>query len=289
MSEAVGIYIHIPFCVRKCNYCDFPSYAGMDNLFDAYAEAVCREIVSAGEKFGKHAVDTVFVGGGTPTILPVPGMKQIMSTLNHVFHLEADAEVTLEANPGTVIARNAAAYRTMGFNRISIGLQAAQDHLLQMMGRIHTRELFLKCVDIVKSCGFSNLNADIIFGLPCQTMEDWQETLDLVLQNRLPHISCYSLKIEENTPWYELNEKGSCHSAMMIWKGKCTIMPFRNWRNPVFAITKFPILPYRDLKANTICDIGSESHISGSERPPIPILTMREVPIWKSPQIISGV
>lgn len=206
--EPVGIYIHIPFCVRKCNYCDFPSYPGFEGIFHEYAEAVCKEMVSLAGEHGNLAADTVFIGGGTPSLLSAQDISLIVSTLKKVFELQKDAEITLEANPGTVSRERVEAWKGLGINRISIGLQAAQDRLLQSMGRIHTRDMFLESIGLVKAIGIGNINTDIIFGVPGQSMDDWLETLKLVLQAGVCHISAYSLQIEKNTPWFELQKKG---------------------------------------------------------------------------------
>ncbi|NLG88837.1 MAG: radical SAM family heme chaperone HemW [Clostridiaceae bacterium] len=206
--EKVGIYIHIPFCVKKCNYCDFPSFAGMESLFGDYALALCKEMELATEKYGPVHADTVFVGGGTPSLIPAEYLSIIINALTKFFNISKDAEITLEVNPGTVTAEKAGAYRQLGFNRISIGLQAAQDRILRLMGRIHTKDMFIDCVDLVKRYGFTNINADIIFGIPTQTMEDWAETIHTVIKSDTTHVSCYSLEIGENTPWFEMRERG---------------------------------------------------------------------------------
>ncbi len=207
-GEPVGLYVHIPFCARKCNYCDFPSFSGLEKLFADYAEAVCREIEMLSDKYCRPAADTVFFGGGTPSILPVDYTGLIVNAISKHFITHNDLEYTLEANPGTLTSDNLKAYKSLGFNRISIGLQAGQDRLLRSMGRIHTRDMFIQCVDLAKKYGFDNINADIIFGVPGQTMADWNETLELVLGSGVNHVSCYSLNIEENTPWDEMKKRG---------------------------------------------------------------------------------
>lgn len=206
--DQLGLYIHIPFCVRKCNYCDFPSFPGLEGNFHHYTEALCKEIERIKDKYGTLTADTVFFGGGTPSLLSARDMARIMNTLSCQFIISKDAEIALEANPGTITEEKVKAYKSLGFNRISIGLQAAQDRLLQFMGRIHTQDMFLKSIDLVKNVGFHNVNADIIFGIPDQTMENWLETLDLVIRSGMTHISAYSLILEEGTPWFEQNENG---------------------------------------------------------------------------------
>lgn len=207
-DETIGIYVHIPFCMRKCNYCDFPSLPGMDDFFQDYADAVCREIESASGKFLNWIVDSVFFGGGTPSVLPAENISKIAGTLSKNFDISKNAEISIEVNPGTISEEKAVVYKELNFNRISIGLQSASNSILKFMGRVHTREMFEECVDLVKKCGFTNINADVIFGVPNQTMKDFQETIELVLHKGVTHVSCYSLKIEEGTPWHEMNEKG---------------------------------------------------------------------------------
>lgn len=206
--EPVGVYIHIPFCVKKCNYCDFPSYPGLEGIFHNYAQAVSTEMEKVAQEYGQPSADTVFIGGGTPSLLSSQDLSLILNGLFQSFSVPKDAEITLEVNPGTISHEKAEAWKGLGINRISIGLQAAQDHLLQAMGRIHTLGMFLESIRLVKEYGFTNINADIIFGLPGQTMADWMETVNLVLQAEVCHISAYSLQIEEGTVWFQLQEDG---------------------------------------------------------------------------------
>jgi len=206
--EPVGIYIHIPFCIRKCNYCDFPSYPGYEGIFHDYAEAVGREMANLAREYGSLSADTVFIGGGTPSLLSAQDISIIIDTLQKTFCIQPDAEITLEANPGTISREKAEAWKSLGINRISIGLQAAQDCLLQSMGRVHTRNMFLESIGLIGDIGIKNINTDIIFGVPGQNIEDWMETLELVLKTGVSHISAYSLQIEEGTPWFELQKKG---------------------------------------------------------------------------------
>lgn len=212
-EEFIGVYIHIPFCIKKCNYCDFPSFQNMDNHFGDYANALCKEIESAARLYTDCLVDSIFFGGGTPSVLPISDISKVFNVLSQNFNIAKNAEISIEVNPGTISIEKAMAYRELGFNRISIGFQSANNNLLKFMGRIHTKEIFKECVDLVKNCGFNNLNADIIFGIPNQTMADWKDTVEYVLRNDINHLSCYSLKIEENTQWYVLNEKGELPTA----------------------------------------------------------------------------
>lgn len=200
-------YVHIPFCLKKCSYCDFVSFPGQTAAVrQAYCSALLQEIGQTAELLNSQPgepvqrLETVFVGGGTPTVLMPGQLAGILQALAAGFGLDEAGEYTLEANPGTVTAAGLQACRQAGFNRISLGLQAAQPHLLRMLGRIHDRDDFAASVKIAAQAGFSSINADIMFGLPGQTLADISETLDLLLQLPINHVSFYSLTLEEGTP-----------------------------------------------------------------------------------------
>ena len=207
-DTALGIYVHIPFCIRKCNYCDFPSYSNMDNIFSQYTNALCKEIEFVSEKYKNGLVDTIFFGGGTPSVLSAKDISRICNTIQKKFRISNNAEISIEVNPGTITKEKLETYRALNINRISIGVQSANDRILNFMGRIHTRQMIEQSLELIKECGFKNINADIIFGVPNQTMVDLQNTIEFVLNKEVTHISCYSLKVEENTPWYELQKRG---------------------------------------------------------------------------------
>jgi oxygen-independent coproporphyrinogen III oxidase len=206
-QPAGSAYVHIPFCVRKCSYCDFCSYPGQSAAKQAdYTAALLREIAAAGcwargaDGPATRPLDTVFVGGGTPTVLPAEQLSAILAALRRELGLAGDGEFTLEANPGTVDDAGLRACRQAGFNRISLGLQAIQPHLLDILGRIHTRDDFVAGVVLAKDCGFQSINADIMFGLPGQTTRDVADTVDFLLDMPVDHLSFYSLSLEEGTP-----------------------------------------------------------------------------------------
>ncbi|MEA4887959.1 MAG: radical SAM family heme chaperone HemW [Clostridiaceae bacterium] len=211
-KSAAAAYVHIPFCIKKCCYCDFVSYPGCSEKEQSdYVAALLREIRRvAGYMRGLKddwqiiPLQSVFLGGGTPTILPAGQISAILSCLAEEFGLDPAGEFTLEANPGTVTMENLQAYRAAGFNRISLGLQAAQAGLLHRLGRIHTAGDFCQSVALAAAAGFRSINADIMFGLPGQTLADVEQTLDLVLSLPVDHLSFYSLSLEEGTPLYEL-------------------------------------------------------------------------------------
>ena len=202
-----GIYIHIPFCVQKCLYCDFPSFGGQEKEYERYTAALCREIEAKSHLAKDWKIKTVFFGGGTPTVLSAQQMKRILDTVFQCFNVEGDAEITTEANPGTLSLEKCVALRQMGFNRLSMGVQAWQDELLERLGRIHTRQQFLKNFASAREAGFDNINVDLMFALPEQTLGQWEETLSEITALQPEHISAYSLIIEEGTPFYDLYEK----------------------------------------------------------------------------------
>ena len=204
-KRPLSIYIHIPFCVRKCLYCDFLSAPASGETMEAYASCLCREIEAAGKLYPDHEVRTVFFGGGTPSILKKERICQILEALRRAFSLAEDAEITIEVNPGTVDADKLAAYYAAGINRLSIGVQSLQGNELQALGRIHSTEDFFQTYSVAIKSGFNNINVDLMSAIPEQTLESCQDTLRQLLSLDRPpsHISAYSLIIEEGTPFYE--------------------------------------------------------------------------------------
>ena len=206
MMNEIGVYVHFPFCRSKCLYCDFSSRPKQDRYFEAYKNAVVAEIDNSVE-LPVCTINTVFFGGGTPTVLPVEYLTEIME---HIFQyaITSDAEITVEANPGTVDLKSLRALRNAGVNRLSLGLQAWQDHLLKRMGRIHNKKDILRSYEAAGRAGFKNINLDLMFSLPGQTMGDWTETLSAAAMLKPSHISAYSLVIEEGTAFYRLLNEG---------------------------------------------------------------------------------
>ena len=199
----LGIYIHIPFCQKKCNYCDFlsapPRKQGEQKR---YVEALGREIQREAKGYEGYRADTLFFGGGTPSLLQEDELERLIAALREGFQIEADAEITMEVNPGTVSRAKLECYRRLGINRLSIGLQSADDEELKELGRIHSWQDFLTTWQAVRECGFTNVNVDLMSALPGQTKEGYENTLMKVLALRPEHISAYSLIIEEETPFY---------------------------------------------------------------------------------------
>lgn len=210
----LGLYIHIPFCRAKCNYCDFNSHIPLCGEVHRYIEALCREI----EMFkGENKVDTVYFGGGTPTCVETRLTAAVLKKINECFDLDKNAEVTVECNPATVDERGLTDLRNAGFNRISIGVQSANDSELSELGRIHTAENAKECIMSARRAGFDNISADLMFGIPNQTFESFKRSIDFVTDCGTEHISCYALKIEEGTPFasMELNLPDEDESADM--------------------------------------------------------------------------
>lgn len=199
---ALGIYVHIPFCRAKCKYCDFNSYPGMELWKAPYVDALCREIQNSSVG---GTVDTVYFGGGTPTVLGPEQLIRILEALRKRFVLTQDCEITAECNPATMGYEGFRKLRSAGFNRLSIGLQSSDDAMLRSLGRIHTFREFGDCFASARKAGFSNLSLDLIYGLPGQTQKGWTETLEKALDFHPEHISCYALKIEEGTPFAQMN------------------------------------------------------------------------------------
>lgn len=207
MKEA-GLYIHIPFCRQKCFYCDFPSLAGKEEMFLEYTEALCRELEEGTDALRGYKIKSVFMGGGTPTVLPAELLERIMSRVFGCYDIQPGAEITIEANPGTLDQKMCYCLKKMGFQRLSMGLQAWQDDILKRLGRIHNRAQFLENLANARKAGFDNINADLMFALPGQTLAQWEETLDAVISLGLDHISAYSLIVEEGTPFYDWYQQG---------------------------------------------------------------------------------
>ena len=197
----LSLYIHIPFCQRKCPYCDFNTYAGLNRLFEPFTDALVHEIELAGQTAGRPAVRTIFLGGGTPTVLPAGLLQRIMAACRSAFDVLPGAEITSEANPGTVDVTRFAALRALGVNRLSMGVQSFDEAELQFLGRIHSADDVEAAFVAARAAGFDNINLDLIYGLPDQPLATWQRTLQRAVSLGPQHISLYSLTIEEGTPF----------------------------------------------------------------------------------------
>ena len=216
MREPLGVYIHFPFCVKKCNYCDFLSGPADSGTRRAYADALCREIYSFGREYGmrekpsrdeKIPVDTIFLGGGTPSVMDPADLVRVIETVREVFDVLPGAEISMEMNPGT-FREEMLAFVKKYMGRVSLGLQSADDGELRTLGRIHTYSEFEHCYDALRDAGIANINVDLMSAIPGQTLASWEKSLSRILSMEPEHISCYSLIIEEGTPFYNLFEDG---------------------------------------------------------------------------------
>ena len=203
------LYVHIPFCIKKCAYCDFASYPGRSDAFPGYIDALMQEADTRIRELGSIAPETLYIGGGTPSILPLPLMEKLLEGLALRFPMHGCLERTMEVNPGTVTPDFLRMIRDGGINRISMGMQAKQAHLLSMLGRIHDWDTVKRTADAIHEIGFLHLNLDLMFGLPGQTREDWRETLQAALSLSPDHLSCYGLIPEEGTPLKTALDKGT--------------------------------------------------------------------------------
>lgn len=202
-KRKLELYLHIPFCIRKCSYCDFLSFAADEELKERYAGQLIEEIHAKSAAFADREISTLFIGGGTPSILKAESLAEIMEAVRADFALAADCEATIEANPGTLTADWLETCRAAGLNRLSLGLQSADDGELRTLGRIHTWEQFLASYGMVRRAGFENVNVDLMSALPGQSLASWERSLREVTALEPEHISAYSLIVEEGTPFCE--------------------------------------------------------------------------------------
>ncbi len=209
INNKLGIYVHIPFCRQKCFYCDFPSVAGQENRYADYARALVREIADQGASHSDSTVDTVFIGGGTPTVLPLPLLLDVCRAVSQSFRLTADYEWTVEANPGTVDAASLHQLRTAGVNRLSFGVQSFDDQLLGALGRIHTAGQAVCSVQQAQTAGFSNISIDLMTNLPGQTLSQFTHTLQQAVSLPINHLSVYELKVEDGTAFAAAEQAGT--------------------------------------------------------------------------------
>jgi len=206
----VSLYLHIPFCLAKCSYCDFASYPLPSTWYSPYVEALVAEVQATGAQWAHSPLSTVYVGGGTPTVLPPPLLTRLLEAAAEAFDLTQGAEITVEANPGTISQDSLVALRQSGANRLSFGVQSFQPALLALMGRIHSSEQAREAVHLARRAGFENVNLDLIYGLPGQTLGQWTADLTAALALAPDHLSLYALTVEPGTP---LARRVSCHEV----------------------------------------------------------------------------
>ena len=203
MKKNLQIYVHIPFCVQKCLYCDFLSFAAEERVQEDYVNALLEEIRHYGEKMTDYDVTTIYIGGGTPSYVNHVWIETVLAEIYENFSIKPNVEISIECNPGTLSSWKLGAYKSAGINRLSIGLQSANNEELKLLGRIHTYEDFLKSYEMARAAGFDNINVDLMSGLPKQNVTKFLETLYQIIKLRPEHISAYSLIIEKGTPFYD--------------------------------------------------------------------------------------
>ena len=203
-NDEMSIYIHIPFCISKCTYCNFCSFANATQYVDAYIDALCKEIQTKATIFGYAKITTIFIGGGTPSLVPSQCILKILDCLRANFKISDNISITIESNPNSLTRQKLLDYKSAGINRLSVGLQSTKSRLLRILGRAHTTKDFVNAITMASDTGFENINADIILGVPTQTLKDVDDTLDLLLSLPLKHISAYGLILEPNTPLSQL-------------------------------------------------------------------------------------
>ncbi len=207
MKKPLGIYVHIPFCIQKCHYCDFCSAAASENIKERYASALIKNIKSVAHNFAEHEVDSVFFGGGTPTCLRPKTLSDILFSIKSNYTVSKKAEISLECNPATANYDDFKVLVNSGFNRLSMGVQSVHDKELQALGRIHSFEDFKKTYSEAREAGFDNINLDLMYGIPFQTEESFKQTLKTIISYNPEHISAYALKIEPGTLFFKNKEK----------------------------------------------------------------------------------
>jgi len=222
-EKSLGLYVHIPFCAKKCDYCDFYSLPGMESRIDAYVQALETQIVEISPRADHHVVDSVYFGGGTPTLLGSKRLVRLLKTIQKKYHVAKDAEITLEANPESAgDFKELRTLRRAGFNRLSLGMQSADDNELRAIGRIHTAAQVKTAVEASRKAKFSNLSLDLIYGLPGQSMETWQKNLTAAVDLAPQHLSCYGLKVEDGTPLFQRRDSerfpdDEAQAEMYLW------------------------------------------------------------------------
>lgn len=242
-NKEIGMYVHIPFCKRKCDYCDFVSYSNKDSKIEEYVEAVKKEIQL--QKI-KSKITSIYIGGGTPSYIESKYIKEIVAEIS-AKNVSKDAEITIEVNPGTVTLEKLKDYKEAGINRLSIGLQSAQNELLKQIGRIHNYEQFLETYKMARKVGFKNINVDLMLGLPNQRIKDLKESLEAVIELQPEHISVYSLIVEDGTPIankieqgiFELPEEETERNMYWYIKNTLELNGYRHYEISNFAKTGY--------------------------------------------------
>ena len=212
-DQSVALYIHVPFCRARCAYCDFNTYAGLEAKIPAYVQALCRESAAAGDRWGPLRISTIYIGGGTPSLLPVRLLSDVLTVVDDTLDLSQCSEFSLEANPGTVDAAYLKDLRAIGIDRLSLGVQSAHDDELGMLGRVHCWNDVLEAVDAARAADFSNLSLDLMFGIPGQSRDGWEVTLHQVVALEPEHLSLYALTLEGGTTLARRVKRGEVIAA----------------------------------------------------------------------------
>lgn len=222
----LGIYVHIPFCKKKCEYCDFISYSGIEEKADSYIRSLIQDIINSSNKVKDYEVDTIYFGGGTPSYIDSSLIVEVLNSIRENYNVLEDVEITLEVNPGTVNEEKLLSYKQAGINRLSIGLQSTNNRLLELIGRIHNYNEFLETYKLAKNVGFNNINVDLMLALPTQTLDEIIGSVREVISLKPEHISLYSLILEEGTPLYTRVNSGELEltdeklERHMYWRTK---------------------------------------------------------------------
>ena len=207
----LNLYIHIPFCFAKCPYCAFFSCTNCDDTYEEYFKTLNKEILTKSNLYKNREIQTIYIGGGTPNLVPHKYIVECIENIKKNFQLSKDIEITIEQYPQYITKESLETYKTVGINRISMGLQATGNEELQQLCRRYTYEEFIEKYQLVKKIGFNDIGIDLIFGYPNHTLDQWKQSLKLITQLGIQHISCYSLEVEEGTPYGKLNEQGKLH------------------------------------------------------------------------------
>ncbi len=272
MLKELGLYIHIPFCIKKCSYCDFNSHSADTAEQEEYVSALICELESISAHTKGHYLNTIFFGGGTPSILQVPLFEKICDCIRRSFNIDDSAEFTVECNPGTVDFNKMKAYKSLGVNRLSFGVQSLDENTLKVIGRVHTLGDFYNAYAASRLAGFTNINYDLMFSLPNQTQENWEYTLEKILKYEPTHISAYALKLEEGTPMYE--NRGSYtfpddEADRRMYHTACEILKsagFERYEISNFAKQGFKSrhnLKYWDMSEYIGAGLGASSYFDG--------------------------
>jgi oxygen-independent coproporphyrinogen-3 oxidase len=274
ISDGLGLYVHIPFCFSKCNYCDFNTYAGIENQFTSITNALVSELNYWGEVLQRPKINTVFLGGGTPSYLPDKQKTLIFEAINSKFNLDNDVEITMECNPDDITPSRLDQWVSLGLNRLSLGIQSFDETILQSIDRRHTGEDALKAIECSKNSGVDNINIDLMFGLPNQELSDWVKTIKLALETNVSHFSIYGLQLEKGTPLEasvlagKINTPGD-ESMADMYETACNILENTNYKQ--YEISNWSLegkqckhnLLYWENKSYIGCGPGASSYVNG--------------------------